>query len=255
MFSITREGFDQPKEMLQDLFNSGDFADVTLVCDDLKQIQTHKFILSFQSPVMRSFLSINNTNPLIYLRGVNREEMEAVLEFLYLGQTQISSGRVEKFLKLAQDLNIKHISQACHQPDKEGEKTGEIIEKNVLEEREEEAEDVLMKTNENLDTNNLPPENETENPVKLENVDLFPCNHCKRKFTLENSLRRHIESAHKNLEHSCSYCDSSFRDKTSLNRHIETSHGGERLTCNYCNENYSSQAGLTFHIKRGHSTI
>ena len=110
MFSITREGFDQPKEMLQDLFNSGDFADVTLVCDDLKQIQTHKFILSSQSPVMRSFLSINNTHPLIYLRGFQSNNFASILDFLYFGEANVYQEDLDSFFVIAEEIKLKGLT-------------------------------------------------------------------------------------------------------------------------------------------------
>ena len=51
---------------------TGDFADVTLVTDDKKQIRAHLTILSACSAVFKNILQIDNSNvnPVIYLRGI-----------------------------------------------------------------------------------------------------------------------------------------------------------------------------------------
>ena len=56
---------------------TSDFADVTLVTDDKHQIRAHRNILSACSPVFKSILQIdsNNTNPIIFLRGIQNSEM------------------------------------------------------------------------------------------------------------------------------------------------------------------------------------
>ena len=225
-------------DIFQELFSTGDQADLTLVCEDLKQLRTHKFLLVCSSPVFRSILSnITNTQAVLYLRGVHSEEMESVLEYLYLGQTQISQQKVDQFFKVASDLKIKDIS-----------KSERTMEKVVVEE-EKEAENLRVKTKAKANQ-----QIEVENQVKFENYEIHACNYCKRKFTLENSLRKHIETVHSKSEYySCSQCESSFRDETSLSRHVQSVHAGAKLTCRHCQEKYSSKAGLQFHMKRVHN--
>ena len=163
-----------------------------------------------------------------------------MLEYLYLGQTQISQQKVGQFFKVASDLKIKDISKSYN---KETEKT---MEKVVVEEKK--TEDPLVKTNVTANQ-----QNEVENQVKFEDYEIHACNYCKRKFTLENSLRKHIETVHPKSEHSCSQCESSFSDETSLSLHIQSEHAGAKLTCRHCQEKYSSKAGLQFHMKRVHN--
>ena len=213
---------------------------------------------------------MTSPQPVVYLRGIHSGEMESVLEYLYLGQTQISQQKVDQFFKVATDLKIKDISKSsnkdiskCSEKDtskssnkdisksydiKEDREIKKTDETNVVEEEEKEVENPAVKTNV---TTNL--HSEVENQVKFENYEIHACNYCKRKFTLENSLRKHIETIHSKSEHSCSQCETSFRDETSLRHHLQSEHAGAKLTCRQCNEKYSSKAGLKFHMKRVHN--
>ena len=97
------------KTMLVGMMTSSAYTDVTLVCGDQVQFKAHKVVLSASSPVMRNILENNNTdNPLIYLRGVQHEDMEAILQFIYLGEATVKQGRKEEFFKLARDFEIEN---------------------------------------------------------------------------------------------------------------------------------------------------
>ena len=95
--------------MLVGMMTTSDYTNETLVCGgDQVQFKAHKVVLSASSPVMRNILqSYNTENPLIYLRGVGHEDMEAILQFIYLGEATVKPGRTEEFLKLANDFEIK----------------------------------------------------------------------------------------------------------------------------------------------------
>ena len=59
-------------EAFKNLIKDTDFTDVTLACEDGKQIKAHKVILSACSPFFKDILIQNpHTHPLIYLKGIN----------------------------------------------------------------------------------------------------------------------------------------------------------------------------------------
>ena len=61
-----------------------DFADVTLACEDGKQVEAHKVILACSSPVFQKILTSNkHAHPLLYMRGMKSEDLLAILDFLY----------------------------------------------------------------------------------------------------------------------------------------------------------------------------
>ena len=96
--------------MFRDLAQSSEYADVTLVSDDRKQSYAHKFVLSACSPVFKMMLGKNgNQNPIIFLRGVNHQEIESMLQFMYLGETTIDRRRMNEFFNTAKSLEVKEL--------------------------------------------------------------------------------------------------------------------------------------------------
>ena len=84
-----------------------DFCDVTLECDDDKQIETHKFIISSSSPVFRNILKQNpNQHQFIYLRRVKYKDLSNLINFMYQGEVNISQEELNSFLAVAEDLKI-----------------------------------------------------------------------------------------------------------------------------------------------------
>ena len=72
---------------MQELRDDLDLTDVTLACEDRKQFLAHKFILSASSPFFKKILCNNkHQHPLIYLKGMKAEALDAVLDFLYRGE-------------------------------------------------------------------------------------------------------------------------------------------------------------------------
>ena len=67
----------------QRLKEDHDFSDVTLVCEDGKQVEAHKVVLACSSPVLQNILKRNkHVHPLLYMRGMKSEDLLAILEFL-----------------------------------------------------------------------------------------------------------------------------------------------------------------------------
>jgi len=96
----------------RDLREEKDFFDVTLACDDDSQIEAHKTILSACSPFFRSVLRRNpHQHPLLYLKGVKYKELQAVLDFMYMGEVNVAQEELNSFLAVAEDLRVKGLTQ------------------------------------------------------------------------------------------------------------------------------------------------
>ena len=95
-----------------EMMTSNAFADVTLVTDDKQQIMAHRNILSACSPVFKNILQLDsrNTNPIIYLRGIQFAEMESIMKFIYLGEARFDEDRIGEFLMVSNNLEIKGLS-------------------------------------------------------------------------------------------------------------------------------------------------
>ena len=88
-----------------------DFFDCTLSVGT-RQIQAHKLILSACSPFFRSMLRQNpHQHPLLYLKGVEFTDLQAVLNFMYHGEVNVAQEELNSFLSVAEDLKVKGLTQ------------------------------------------------------------------------------------------------------------------------------------------------
>lgn len=111
----------------RELREDNDFFDVTLACDD-EQVQAHKVIISACSPFFRKVLKRNlHEHPLLYLKGVRYKDIYSILNFMYHGQVNVAQEDLDSFLTLAEDLQIKGLTQST----KVVENTTEIKEERV----------------------------------------------------------------------------------------------------------------------------
>merc|ERR1712204_48585 len=85
-----------------------EFADVTLACEDGQQVEAHKVILVSSSPFFMSLLRRNkHSHPLIYMRGMKSENLLAIVDFLYFGETNVYQNNLDSFLAVAEELQLK----------------------------------------------------------------------------------------------------------------------------------------------------
>jgi len=97
---------------LQDLRKSNNFFDVTLLSEG-GQVGAHKLILSACSSFFRKILVTNpHQHPLIYLKGVSKEEIVNLLNFMYCGEVNIAQAELSSFLAAAEDLKVKGLTNS-----------------------------------------------------------------------------------------------------------------------------------------------
>jgi len=88
-----------------------DLFDCTLSCG-VRQLKAHKLILSACSPFFRTILRQNqHQHPLLYLKGVEYSDLQAVLDFMYHGEVNIAQEELNSFLAVAEDLQVKGLTQ------------------------------------------------------------------------------------------------------------------------------------------------
>merc|ERR1712098_312652 len=86
-FNLTWHTFaSHGKDLFRNLMDTQEYSDVTLMSDDQHQYNVHKFILGASSTVFKNILNSNPQNTSIYLRGIQHEELESILQFIYLGE-------------------------------------------------------------------------------------------------------------------------------------------------------------------------
>jgi len=96
-----------------------DFLDVTIFCKGT-QVKAHKVILSACSNTFKAILKETPTpHPVIVLWDVESKDLAALLDFMYNGQVDIQQDDLERFLIVAERLQVRGLS---------GEENGEIKE-------------------------------------------------------------------------------------------------------------------------------
>ncbi|KAL1131479.1 hypothetical protein AAG570_011096 [Ranatra chinensis] len=88
-------------------------VDVTLCCEGHK-FRAHKVILSACSPYFRNVFKENPCeHPVVILKDVSPEDVEALLSFVYQGVVYVSERKLSSFLQTAELLQIKGLAGAA----------------------------------------------------------------------------------------------------------------------------------------------
>ena len=56
-------------------------------------------------------MDINNSHPVIYLRGIQYSEIESILQFIYLGEAKFYEETMNEFLSVSKSLEIQELSK------------------------------------------------------------------------------------------------------------------------------------------------
>ncbi|XP_054263791.1 protein abrupt-like isoform X3 [Macrosteles quadrilineatus] len=89
-------------------------VDVTLSCDGQK-FRAHKVILSACSAYFRNVFKENPCeHPVVILKDVSCEDVEALLSFVYQGVVYVSEKKLSSFLQTAELLQIKGLTGAAN---------------------------------------------------------------------------------------------------------------------------------------------
>jgi len=144
-----------------------DFSDVTLACEDGRQIYAHRVILASSSSFFQGVLTkLMHSHPLIFLRGVPHSQLSAIVDFIYLGQAEVQQKDLDAFLEVARGLGVKGLTEKG----KDG--IPSSVEGNILEKTPHEDEiSQLM-----------------GDPLKL---TVFKCDECGKTYSTKGSLRTH----------------------------------------------------------------
>ena len=251
------------RHLSQQLYQEGHYSDITLVSDDQTHFKAHKFVLSACSPVFKKIIDNSpSQHPLIYLRGIQSYELVSILQFMYLGEGRCDLERMDEFLKVAKDLEVKEISggveiqnDAEYTVDNEDSTdvvvdAGEEIEK-VAEAITDAAEEHEAETPSLINA-----EQDTTKPKDLfsDNTSL-QCPECGVVFTKRLYMFRHYKRKHEDIRYSCSQCDYKTKTKQHLIIHTESQHEGIKYPCSYCDHQATRKNHLKSHVQAKHSNI
>ena len=109
-FSVEQDSFDESiRKCMRHLFETSEYSDVTIVCDDNKLLKCHKFILCEYSQVFKSVLSGSEIkNPAIEIREASYNHLKSLMEFLYTGVTAVSCSDIKDISKIAFKFQVNN---------------------------------------------------------------------------------------------------------------------------------------------------
>ena len=220
-----------------------EFADVTLVCEDGQQIETHKLVLASSCPFFWNLLKKNaHPHPLIYMRGFKFEDLLAIVDFLYLGEANVFQDNLDTFLALAGELKLKGLTS--------DDRPKEIVGNDVDNPQRNVNKKPVSQTFPKLE-DTVEPQLETRVAVadkivvnvELEQLDeqistmidlTDNLDHLKRKLTKCNIcgyeaprsfVVRHIEANHiTGVTHPCEICGKTARSRHAMRMHMYSKH-------------------------------
>ncbi|CAB0003585.1 unnamed protein product [Nesidiocoris tenuis] len=96
--------------VFDNLLESGTLVDCTLAAEG-QYLKAHKVVLSACSPFFEGLFSQHPENhPIIILKDVTFSELKAMLDYMYRGEVNISQDQLGTFLKAAESLQIKGLT-------------------------------------------------------------------------------------------------------------------------------------------------
>ena len=200
------------------------------MCEENQQVEAHKVILASASPFFHRVLSKNpHPHPLIYLRGLKLEDVKAIVDFIYLGQTEVNTEDLGNFLQIAEDLEVRglqsqlenkeHLDDLKNYVAKETTKEDKYILDDVGSGYRMEESSLLVptrllmkETGEQSSGTKYPCADcdyTTDRPIPLARHIMkihtpigekqFPCDSCDYKASRSNNLKRHVTKVHRDV--------------------------------------------------------
>lgn len=279
-FLLAKNDFDDVvKKSLQHMLTDQTFADVTLACSDDTQVKAHRVILGASSPFfMNLFLANPHPHPLVYLRGLEPGDLQNILEFIYLGQTKVSSDRLISFLSIAAELKVEGLAQKDNMGEV-GRTQDEVELDDTIEYNEndpsnkvdiEDVEDGCTSSDPDYHSNDDPHQEEatTERTSRK-----YPCDVCGITTSSNTNLKRHKMRKHdfapqKNalmkqllkqrqiaprMTFSCDQCEFTTSTQKYLRQHINIHQETKPHQCKFCDHTTRRSYDLKKHMLKKHA--
>ena len=253
----------------KNLLCNPDFADVTLVCDEDQCIEAHKVILSACSPFFNRILKKNShQHPLVYLSDVNLNDLKAIVNFMYLGQTNVEQDNLQRFLKVAAKFQVRGLTENKNEEAGSTKSVRKVPGLNKVETNSSRKPSEIM--NSSLTVNdehdhlnysgeeNIKQEPSAELYYKDEDTDLGNVNldHIDTsQFAVDSLLSNLTPTVSENNLYPCNQCDYKATYACNLTSHKRTVHQGLYYSCHLCPYKSSRKDRLNKHINSKHDSV
>ena len=158
--------------------------------------------------------------------------MEAIIQFMYLGEASFYADKIHDILSVAKNLQIKQLCDTDIQEESQDKHPYEEetlnFEENTLEipkqfDMDTTREFQIDQVNENKPTINLKPDIDYGNITKkIKNEHHCPdCNYSSKKLS---NVKQHIMSIHEGTKYPCTFCSKVATHPSHLKQHIKNFH-------------------------------
>ena len=252
MFNLSWNDFDKcASSSFKDLLDQDDFVDVTLVSEDDREIKCHKVVLSACSPILKNILIRNpHQHPLIFLSGVKYSELKSLLNFMYLGQTEVGQDNLNTFMNIASKFKIKGLMQEEQECQLRQDKPANFVNDFSKPDYEEHSEKKVFQQEYPLNET-LNAEQNSFHPLQLETVETddsftdssfvvvtnsedlnkigseYECDKCEYRSKYRGDVSSHMKAQHEGIKYSCGMCEYKSGYLSNLNKHTRKKHSSE----------------------------
>ena len=229
------------------------FNDMTLVCEDGLQVEANKVILAASSPFFQKLFRINkHPHPLVFMRGVNSDDLLAIVDFLYHGEANVFQESLDSFLAFAEDLQLRGL---MGKPDEKVENRDA---------GEEHLPPILLPTsNTQIDSSKAVKEERGNKIARAEGntTVALQSQHYGDLDQLEQMVKSMMEKSENKyangncLAHRCEVCGKEGLG-SAIKDHIEANHiEGIVIPCNLCEKTFRSRNALKLHKRSNHNQL
>ena len=213
------------------LRNEDNLNDVTLVSDDHVQIFAHKVVLSSSSGYFKDiFIKNRQPHPILCLVGVNSQEVNNVLDYIYKGEVQISQNNLNTFLEVAQKFELEGLVGLDNEINTDDSKSkileaeiqslsyaseGVSHKKEMIQIGDPSEATLVSEMFSNIDELDSTIDNEI-----FKNSDGFwQCRRCPKFSSKRCHIKEHFETHITGISFPCQYCDKICRSRKNLRDH------------------------------------
>ena len=176
--------------------------------------------------------------PLLYMRGIKASELVALVDFIYHGEANIFQEQLESFLTLAEELELKGLSENSEEitsefpnypppkkepfPSKDQPKTHLNRNGGLTPKSEYQAQ---MVQNARQSGTRIDPDTLAKIDSMIEKrADGYSCNQCEHTAKTRQHMREHVEKHIEGLQYPCNFCDRVLRSSHALRSHKSRNH-------------------------------
>ena len=265
---LSQRDFSFSSRSFSVLWNDQNISDITLATMDGHFIKVHKVVLSLYSTFFKSlFEKYHQTNPLVYLAGVNFNNLSSILRFIYHGSCEVEENQIESFMATGRYLEIICLLDNDHKCNKEEYRDiNQVDDFNIIFKKYNKdpgiAKNLMTKSAENETTKSLETsyENNFEgmpNPINNISIDLMSIDDdIKSIHTTNLDYAELKDQEHKENKDTspqiinkfhCKLCEANFGTSRGLLYHKNSKHLGFIYGCNQCNSTFTFPSALSTH--------